>query len=54
MKNLATWNAHNVFTIEIKGTGEFVKKIVSTLEETFNEPHEDETERDEEFDNNLD
>lgn len=45
MENIATWDSHDVFTISIKGTGDFVKKIVSTLEEDFTAPHEDDTER---------
>jgi len=44
LKCFSTWDSHNVFTIRIKGKGEFIKKIVSNLEEDFTAPHEDETE----------
>lgn len=38
MENSATWHSHDVYTIRIVGTCEFVKKILSTLVDDFNEP----------------
>jgi len=41
MENLncvSNWFNNDIFTIRIKGDGEFVKKQVATLEKDFNEP----------------
>lgn len=38
MEQIMSFYNHDIFTLKIKGSGEFVKKMVESLAEDFNEP----------------
>lgn len=38
MKNSASWNSHDIYTIKIVGSWEWVRRALLTLVDDFNEP----------------